>query len=147
MKKILALIIIISSTFTFAEDLNCFNFRDESGLKVCVNDSVMVMGTNDAKLLKGPFKVLSVDQEGEVALQYIRLDGSLGFKRKAIAELDIFIMENRNFDLKVKIGDMVIRKSDSKIFEVIGLGSDNSVAIKLGSQLNQWLDFDSYKTL
>ena len=147
MKPFLLFIIIFYANLGFAQQSNCWDYRDDSGLKVCVNDRVMVISDSAAQMLRGPFKVIGLEGEGVVDLEYITTLGKPGFRRKAIAELDVIVLENRHFSSKVKIGDRIIRTHDLKTFEVIGLGADDTIGIKIGPNLNEYLWADEYKKL
>lgn len=151
MKKVTAILSLLSISFslsTFAQSSsNCWNFRDDSGLKVCTNDKVKVIKSSGSKILAGPLKVIGLEDDGVVVLQYITQSGKAGFTRKAMAEQEIIVMENRQFDSKAKIGDQIVRSSDSKVFEVIGLGANDAVGIKLGADLDMWLDSDGFTKL
>lgn len=153
MKKaptILCILSILFSLSTFAQNSpSCWNYRDDSGLQVCINDEVKVIKDGGSNILSGPFKVIGLEDGGVIVLQYISKSGNPGFTRKAVAELDVIVMENRQFNSKIKIGDQVVRLKDSKVFEVTGLGADGLVGIKLssGSELNLYLFADQYTKL
>jgi hypothetical protein len=113
----------------------CWDFRDDPG-KVCVNDKVMLLGNSPESLLKGPFKVISFEDDGVIVVRSIIPSGDPGRSVKAIkaiAEDDAIVLENRQFDSLVKIGDSVVRKSNSRVYEVIGLGAYGLIGIKVGS--------------
>lgn len=79
MKNLILIGALFLNTNAFAA---CWDYRDDSGLKVCVNDKVMLIGDN--------------------------------------------------------------RRSNSHVFEVIGLGADGIVGVKVGPSTNLYLSSDEY---
>jgi hypothetical protein len=151
MNRVAAILSLVSILFSLSAlsqgSQSCWNYRDESGLKVCKNDKVKVIRNGGSRVLAGPFKVIGLEDSGVVVLQYVSSSGRLGFTRKAVAELDVIVFENRHFDSEVKIGDQVVRSRDSKVFEVTGLGADGLVGIKIGSDLDLFLFASEYTKL
>lgn len=151
MKKVTAISSLLSILFSlsaFAQSSSsCWNYRDDSGLQVCINDKVKVIKDGGSNVLSSSFKVIGLEDGGVVVLQFMSKSSNPGFTRKAVAELDVIVMENRQFNSNVKIGDQVVRSRDSKVFEVTGLGTDGIVGIKLGSDLDLYLFANEYTKL